>query len=136
MEIDFCGVIIDIGTRIQEERGDQLQLECQPNFGIKTKATKVPKVSMEKVEDSPPRLQPKSTLNGAVALIIELPCDLVGLITKFIIGFNRTKIMVNNSVKYLRIFVTLFCDSKDVIPFRKEDNVEVRNIFVIKTHYV
>jgi hypothetical protein len=47
-----------------------------------------------------------------------------------------TKIVVNNSVRQLGNVVTLFCNSKDVIPFRREDNVEMKNIFVIETDYL
>ncbi len=38
------------------------------------------------------------------------------------------EIIVNNNVKQLGKFVTLFCDFKDVILLKRWDNVEVKNV--------
>ncbi len=66
--------------------------------------------------------------NEAIKSIIEPPCDPIKYITKFRISFSRTRIIVNNSVRQLGNFITLFCNSKDVIVLRREDNVESKNI--------
>jgi len=108
--------------------GSRPQSELQPNSSVKEKVAEVWEVSVEEVKDSPLRLQLEGAPHEVVELVIEPPCDLVEYITKFKVSFNKTRIVVNNSVRQLRNFVTLFCDSEDVILVRKEDNVEVKNI--------
>jgi hypothetical protein len=83
---------------------------------------------VEEVKDSPLRLQPEGTPHEVVELVIEPPHDLVEYITKFKVSFNRIGIVVHNNVRQLENFVTLFCDSEDVILLGKEDNVEMKNI--------
>jgi hypothetical protein len=78
MEIDSRRIAIDIGIGIQENKGNEPQLELQSDSITNLKATKVLEVSMEKVEDSPPRSQPKGAPSEAIESIIKLPHDLVG----------------------------------------------------------
>jgi hypothetical protein len=82
---------------------------------------------MEEVKDSPLKLQLESAPLEVVKSVIEPSRDLVECITKFKVSFNKTGIVVNNNVRQLGNFVTLFCNSKDVIMLRKKDNVEVKN---------
>jgi hypothetical protein len=74
-------------------------LELQPNFGVKEKVVEVREVSMEEVKDSPLKLQLEGAPHEVVELVIEPPRDLVEYITKFKVSFNRTGIVVNNSVR-------------------------------------
>ncbi len=83
---------------------------------------------MEEVKDPPLRLQLKNVPNEAIKSIIEPPHDLVEYITEFKISFNRIEIVVNNTIRQLGNFVTLFCDSENIIPLKWEDNVETKNI--------
>lgn len=78
LEIDFCRSITNVGIKTQEKLGRQPQSELQPNYDTKVKAPKVLEVSLEIVEESPPRSQPKGVLNKVVKLIIKFLCDLVG----------------------------------------------------------
>jgi len=55
-----------------------LLLKLQVDSNTKVKVIEVPKVSMEKIKDSPPRLQLKGMPNGAIESIIELPHDPLG----------------------------------------------------------
>jgi len=55
-----------------------LLLKLQVDSNTKVKVIEVPKVSMEKIKDSPPRLQLKGMPNGTIESIIELPHDPLG----------------------------------------------------------
>jgi hypothetical protein len=81
---------------------------------------------VENVKDSPQRSQLKGAPSRVIKPIIELPCDPIGQITNFKV--------VNNNVRQLGNFVTLFCNFKNVIPLKREDTIEVRNIFLIKSN--
>lgn len=51
MEINFCEATTKVGTRIQKELGNQLQLEVQLDFDVEEKFAKVREVSVEEVKD-------------------------------------------------------------------------------------
>jgi hypothetical protein len=78
MEIDSCGASTNIGIRTQEEPSRQPQPKLQFDFDTKVKVTKVLEVSVEKVEESPPRSQLEGALSKIIKLIIKFPSDPVG----------------------------------------------------------
>jgi hypothetical protein len=75
MEINSHKTDINISIETQEEPCSQPQPKLQPDFGMEGKVTKIQKVLVEKVKDSPQRLQLEGAHSGAVKLIIELPHD-------------------------------------------------------------
>jgi hypothetical protein len=78
MDINSHRAVTDVGNGIQEKQGSKPLLKLQLDFGTEVKATKVPKVSMEKVEDSLPRSQLEGTPSKTIKPIIKLSYDLIG----------------------------------------------------------
>jgi hypothetical protein len=103
-------------------------IKISTQFQCKGKNCKSPRNFGGRGQGSTLNVATKGIPNEAIGLVIERAHDPIEYITKFKISFNRTRIIVNNSVKQLGNFVTLFCDSKNIILPRKEDNVEVKNI--------
>jgi hypothetical protein len=75
MAIDSQGATNEIQIGGEEASGSRPLLKSQIDFSAKEKTTKVQEVSVEKVQDSPPRSQPKGAPTKVIEPVIEPPCE-------------------------------------------------------------
>ncbi len=75
MEIDLQRVANEVGTRAEETSSNQPLPESQIDSGTIEKVAKVWEVSVERIKDSPPKLQLEGMLSEIVELVIEPPHD-------------------------------------------------------------
>jgi hypothetical protein len=75
MVVDSREAISEVQIGAKEASGSRPLSKSQINFNAKEKSTKIHEVSMERVQDSPPRSQSKGVPSKVVKLVIEPPRD-------------------------------------------------------------